>query len=151
MKSLLIAQLVSTLFMTGLIWCIQLVHYPLFARVGDATFAEYEQDHQRRITWIVMPVMLVELVSSVMLLNTSLRQSNPAVIYFGIALLAVIWISTAVLQVPLHNTLTAGLNRRVVDRLVSTNWIRTVCWSVRSALVVWLFAKLAFAGGAGDV
>ena len=71
MKSLLIAQLVSTLFMTGLIWCVQLVHYPLFARVGEGTFSAYEQDHQRRITWIVMPVMLVELASGVLLFSDS--------------------------------------------------------------------------------
>ena len=39
--------------LTGLIWTIQVVHYPLFARVGEAEWRAYEREHQRRITLVV--------------------------------------------------------------------------------------------------
>ena len=32
---LLLLHAAATLFMTGLIWFVQVVHYPLFARVGE--------------------------------------------------------------------------------------------------------------------
>ncbi len=43
----------STWFMVGLIWLIQIVHYPLFARVGVEQFVPYEREHSRLITYIV--------------------------------------------------------------------------------------------------
>jgi hypothetical protein len=46
----------------------------------------------------------------------------------------VIWLSTALLQVPLHNLLARGLDREAVARLVQTNWIRTAAWSARAVV-----------------
>ncbi len=40
-----LAHITATLYMTGLIWFVQIVHYPLFARVGNAEFSAYEQRH----------------------------------------------------------------------------------------------------------
>jgi hypothetical protein len=54
----------------------------------------------------------------------------------GAALLLVVWLSTAVLQVPLHATLTKGYDERAIAMLVSTNWIRTVAWSARGVLAL---------------
>ena len=33
-KLILLSNVAATLYMVGLIWCIQIVHYPLFAQVG---------------------------------------------------------------------------------------------------------------------
>ena len=41
----LLVHVVATLVMTGLIWFVQIVHYPLMAKVGRADFAEYERLH----------------------------------------------------------------------------------------------------------
>lgn len=57
-------QAASTWALIGLIWTIQLVHYPLFSVVGDESFTEYAKGHASRITLIVAPLMLLELVSS---------------------------------------------------------------------------------------
>ena len=79
---LLIAQLASTLPLVGLIWTIQLVHYPLFE------------------------------------------------------LVAIIWVSTALIQVPCHNRLVDGFHQPSHRRLVDSNWIRTIAWSLRGGVVV---------------
>ena len=43
----LLLNFASTWAMVGLIWLIQIVHYPLFSRVGADQFKLYEQEHQR--------------------------------------------------------------------------------------------------------
>jgi hypothetical protein len=55
-------------------------------------------------------------------------------------LVAVIWLSTALLQVPAHGRLSAGFDAETGGFLVATNWIRTIAWSLRSAVVVWMLA-----------
>jgi hypothetical protein len=137
--SLLSVHALSTLMMTGLIWTIQLVHYPLFSRVGADVFCDYERQHQRRITWLVAPLMLIEAVSAAMLVVLLEPGGLRVLAVGGVLLLLVIWGSTALLQVPCHTHLSRGFDREVVRRLVSTNWIRTVAWSIRGVLAVTLF------------
>lgn len=135
----------ATVSMTGLIWFVQLVHYPMFARVGRETFIEYEREHQQRTTWIVGPLMLLELATAVWLAVHPPVGAPAMVIWGGLTLLAVIWASTAFLQVPAHRALENGFDERHVRRLVSTNWIRTVAWTIRSVLALWLL-QIAGAG-----
>ena len=61
----LVVNLASTLAMTGVIWFVQVVHYPLFASVGAEGFSRYEALHATRTGWVVAPLMLCELVASV--------------------------------------------------------------------------------------
>ena len=49
------ANLVLAAALAGLIWTIQLVHYPLFALVGAAEWPRYGDEHRRRITWLAAP------------------------------------------------------------------------------------------------
>ena len=57
----------ATLYMTGLIWFVQVVHYPLMARVGGGGFAAYEAAHTNRTAWVVGPAMLAEAGTAVAL------------------------------------------------------------------------------------
>lgn len=57
---LLLAHAAATWAMVGLIWFVQVVHYPLFAAVDAAESPVYARLHQRRTTWVVGPPMLVE-------------------------------------------------------------------------------------------
>ena len=139
LDSLLALHAVSTLMMTDLIWMVQLVHYPLFLRVGEDAFCEYERQHTRRITWLVGPLMLSEGVAATALLLLLPPGTARALAIIGILLLLVIWGSTARLQVPCHLRLSRGFDREVVRRLVNSNWIRTAAWSLRGVLAVMLF------------
>jgi hypothetical protein len=124
--------------MTGLIWFVQVVHYPLFAAVGTEEFSAYEQRHTSLTTWVVAPPMLVEVATAVFLFW--LRPPGVSVwqLWVGVVLLAAIWLSTFLLQVPCHETLSNGFDAGVHQRLVSTNWIRTAAWSLRGLLVLWM-------------
>lgn len=106
-QTLFLAQLASTLFMTGLIWFVQIVHYPLFPSVGPRAFPRYEQLHAQRTGWVVFPPMLVELLTALAALLPRLRPAQlscPEAITSA-ALVLLLWLSTALLQIPLHNTL----------------------------------------------
>lgn len=145
MHLLVLTQLFSTLSLFGLIWFVQVVHYPLFAAIGEPQFRAYTAAHATRTTWVVAPLMLLELGSAGLLLLPALR---PAVVqlseaWLGLMLLAAIWLSTALVQVPLHNRLQAGYSLAHAGHLVRTNWLRTVAWTLRAVLVLtWVARRL---------
>jgi hypothetical protein len=53
--------------MLGLIWFVQIVHYPLFSSVGEREFAGYEIQHSRLTAFVVGPPMLIEALSAIAL------------------------------------------------------------------------------------
>jgi hypothetical protein len=135
---LLLASLGTTWFLTGLIWTIQVDGYPLFASVGREAFAAFEADHRRRITPLVGPVMGAEL-----LLATALIFDRPSTMptwlaWVGTAIVGVIWLSTAFVQVPLHDRLGRGFDTEAHHLLVATNWIRTIGWTLRAIGLSWV-------------
>ena len=135
---LLIANLVSTWYMVGLIWMVQIVHYPLFAKVGSENFIGYQINHQSLTTLVVGPPMLIEIASAVLLLWSRPAAVPQWIVYVALGLLVVVWASTAFLQVPCHEKLTHEFDAVVHSRLVASNWIRTVGWTARGILVTWM-------------
>ena len=129
-----------TLYMTGLIWFVQLVHYPLMGSVGADGYTEYQQAHMRRTTWAVAPAMLGEVGTSIALLFLPLPIFPLELAFGGIALIALIWISTASLQVPSHSALLRGFDSDAHRKLVRSNWIRTIAWTARSVLLLYVLA-----------
>jgi hypothetical protein len=139
-KALVLLHAASTLVMVGVILVVQLVHYPLFALASDA-FPAYESAHAQRISWIVVPVMLVELATALALVAYRPDAWPGWAPWLGLALIAVIWATTALASVPAHGALAERWNAAAHARLVSTNWIRTVAWGLRGELVVWLLGR----------
>jgi len=135
MKIILLIHVFATLFMVGLIWFVQIVHYPLFANVGGEQFKTYEELHQRLTTWVVGPAMLLELATAVFLVKY-VTLDSAILAWIGLALIIVIWLATALLSVPAHNSLTIEYTAAAYHKLVATNWIRTVVWTARGVLVL---------------
>lgn len=137
-RLLFLAHLGSSLYMVGLIWFVQVVHYPLFASVDRASFSTYEQRHTALTNWIVGPPMLIEAAAATLLIwfrPTSVPQWS---LWTGLVLLGVIWLSTAFLQVPCHEFLSHRFDPLVHQRLIWTNWLRTSAWTLRGILVLWM-------------
>lgn len=132
----LIVHALATTLMTGLVWFVQVVHYPLFARIGEAQFVEYENHHTRRASWIIAPLMIAELATAVLIAWPGIGAVEPTMAWGGLGLVAVIWLSTFFVQVPIHRRLEKRHDAGDIRRLVSTNWIRTIAWSVRAVLAV---------------
>ena len=143
MPAVFLVHLGATLLMVGVIWTVQVVHYPLFAGVGADGWAAYEAAHQSRITLVVGPLMLAELVTAVWLVLDRPPGLPAWAVVLGAALVGVIWVSTAFVQVPLHSALGSAFDADAHARLVATNWIRTAAWTARGGLVLWMTARLA--------
>jgi hypothetical protein len=137
---LLLLHAFSTLALVGLIWFLQIVHYPLFPLADRSRFEVFAAEHQRRTTLVVAPLMLVEMASA-----SAIALAPPAhsagIAWLGWGLLMVIWLSTALLQVPRHRRLSAGFDADAARSLVTTNWLRTIGWSGRGVIALLLLAR----------
>lgn len=131
-------HLLLTWLMTGVIWMVQLVHYPLFSYVERERFSAFESQHTARISWIVMPAMLLELASAVWLVWAPVGMLGARLGWLNVSILAGIWLSTFLFSVPQHTRLHRGFSEEAHARLVQTNWFRTCLWSIRAVGLGWV-------------
>jgi hypothetical protein len=136
-SGLIIANAALSLFMTGVIVFVQIVAYPLFSKVPPETFAEFHDDYRRRISFVVVPAMLLELAVALLI---AIIPPTGTVLAARLALipLAAAWLSTFFLQVPAHERLSRGYDAAEIGRLVATNWIRAFSWATRGAIAVFM-------------
>jgi len=134
-------NLASTLYMFGLVWFVQIVHYPLLEKVGKEAFDKYQHGHQIRTSLVVTIPMILELATSIHLYVFSTQsqmltrlQELETPLLIGMILTILIWASTLFFQMPMHKKLEGGFNEKAHLFLVRSNWIRTVCWSLRAAI-----------------
>ncbi len=60
-----------------------------------------------------------------------------------LALVLLVWLATFFIAVPFHNRLAAdGYNYVALDGLTRTNWLRTLAWTARAALLGWPLGQL---------
>jgi hypothetical protein len=124
--------------MTGIIWFVQVVHYPLFASAGTESFPAYELRHAKRTGRVVGPLMCLEAVTALAIAWIIPRSM---LAWTGLGLLLIIWLSTFLLQVPLHRRLSLGFDDASHRALVRSNWIRTLAWTARGVLCLWMIIK----------
>ena len=135
----LVIHAAATWGMAGLIWFVQLVHYPAYRQVGEADFAAFQIRSPARTGWVVGPLMLTEIGSAGWLLWQRPAGIAPCWFWAGVALIAVCWASTVLWQIPIHLRLTVRRDDATIERLIRTNWVRTIAWSLRAVLVAtWL-------------
>ena len=142
MTILFFVHVLTTLMVTGMMWFVQVVHYPLLRYVGQASFSAYETAHTRLAIILVVSLMVIESVTGLMLLVWRPQWLGIELCWVGLALLAIIWWSTFCLQVPQHRILASGFNAQAYQVLVRSNWIRTGSYSARALLVLWMLASV---------
>lgn len=135
---LLVAHAAATFSMLGLIWFVQVVHYPMIARYSRGDFGAVEREHCDRTGFVAAPLMLVEAFTGVWLLVLGFHSP---LFQVSMALLGLVWLSTFLLQVPCHRALLAGWSDRAHRRLVATNWIRTAGWTLRSLIIAFILVQ----------
>ena len=118
--------------MVGVIWVIQLVHYPSFHFVELKQYTTFQRFHMARISYVVIPAMLTELFTLILIV-ISMDQIDTLVLASAV-LLIFIWLMTVVFFSSVHQKLTLGYDQTVVDKLVKLNWGRTLLWTLRLLL-----------------
>jgi hypothetical protein len=127
-----VANLAIAAALCGLIWTIQLVHYPLFALVGEAQWVAYGEAHRQRITWLVLPLMTANVAVAALL---ALREPD-ALRLVNAALPAAIFLSTGLVYARLHGELAPRFAHDRLRLLVRLNWLRTAAWTVQVGVAV---------------
>lgn len=126
-----LSQIILSSIMTGIIWIIQLVHYPSFRYIDSAEWASFHRFHTSRMGFIVGPLMVLEIAGSAYLFYLNDKT--------GIILAAniLIWMSTFLIQVPIHSRLSTEYSLEESKSLTRTNWFRTVLWTLKTAALLW--------------
>jgi len=121
-----------------LIWLVQIVIYPGFLCYNESDLKKWHRAYTGRITIIVMPLMLSQLF-----LYVFLSYSQPSFDAFaGLGLVIMIWAVTFFVSVPLHakiDTLADTIITR--KKLVRTNWMRTIAWTLVLILTILHYGK----------
>jgi hypothetical protein len=138
----LIANTAATLFMVGLIWFVQRVHYPLLAKFEVGQQREVGNEHQRRTSQVVALPMLIEGVSTLVLLVDRPEQVTLVLPWLGAFLLAISLGSTIFLSVPLHQKMVDQPSADIGVKLVATNWPRTMSWTLRGVVCLVMCAQV---------
>jgi hypothetical protein len=140
MEMPLVINLVSSFMLCGVIWLVQLVHYPFFHRAERDRFPEHMGFHKLRISVIVMPLMVAELATSLWL---SLSAADFILLHrAGLGIVILIWLATFFVSVPLHEKISAEYDEATIQKLVATNLVRTVLWTLKAILGIVILMRI---------
>jgi len=120
------------IWMTAVIWLVQVLIYPAFRFVADSDFKAFHKRHCDRISFLVAP-MFAEPIGVAFVILEGTRNLEWI---FHAASIALILAVTAVFSAPTHSILANGKQKHSIDRLIRFNWIRTVLWSMELTLVI---------------
>ena len=116
--------------MVGMIWTIQIVHYPLFAFVGSETYEDFQAKHVEVIgvllvvPWLSRDYLLLFSWSAcrAAFRDASGRWCSPYGFDHG---------SQRFRSAPAHGDLASGFNVEVHNDLMFGNLIRSILWTAR--------------------
>ncbi len=121
-----------------LIWIVQLVIYPSFKFYALEDLREWHPIYTRRITIVVMPLMLGQLALSIYILTLDINLYTVG----SLLLIVLAWLITFLKAVPLHNALGTAENwKAYLQQLLFWNRWRTIIWSV---VFIWTLIYLTF-------
>ena len=132
---LLMIHIVSTSIMVGVIWVIQLVHYPSFKYVKESDYIIFQKYHMRNISYIVFPVMFTELITALLIFFSGEKS-----LFFVLSLICLflIWVITGVLFTKFHSILQKGKDLKMIEKMINANWIRTLLWTLRIIMILFV-------------
>ena len=132
---LLTTHLTSTSIMVGIIWVIQLVHYPSFKYVKDSDYIIFQKYHMSNISYIVFPSMFTELITSLLIFFSGEKSF---LFMLSMICISLIWVITGVLFTKFHSTLQKGKDLKMIEKMIKANWIRTLLWTMRLIMILFV-------------
>ena len=132
---LLMIHIVSTSIMVGVIWVMQLVHYPSFKYVNETDYIIFQKYHMSNISYIVFPAMFTELITALLIFFSGEKS-----FFFMLSLICLflIWVITGVLFTKFHSILQKGKDLKMIEKMINANWIRTLLWTLRLIMILFV-------------
>ena len=141
LRPLIVVHAATSMFMVGLIWTIHYVHYPLFAYVGESTYASFQAVHVERIGRLLFVPWLTEgftLIGILALAFLGGRKTLRVPAVLNGAAMAVVLVMSGFWSAPAHARLADGFDKAVHDELMTVNLIRSLAWTVCGACSIWI-------------
>ena len=141
MNIIVYISLFTNLIMVGVSLITQFVTYPSFKLIKSITFSEFHKSYTKKMLFIVAPVMILELISSLLLVIFDISDNNTEI---GLLItLILIWLLTFFTIVPIHNKLTVNYNKDLNQKLIKLNGLRTILWILKLILFIGFCDNLA--------
>ena len=128
-------QIVCNSYLVSLVLMTQFITYPTFLNIDKDKFSDYHRKYVNNISFIVAPVMLIELST----LSLIAYFSSEFLIIKSLFLLLVIWLTTFFIMIPSHNRISKSFNIKEIKSLINYNWIRTILWSFKLLVIIFLY------------
>lgn len=138
----LIGSLCFSVFMTGIIWFIQFVQYPLLNHISSFDFSCYFKKYISRISWIIFPVMIVEICFASWLSFMPLKPPLQIPILITYILLILVSLNTFLFQTPLNQKLQVTFDEAVLCKILFYNRIRFFSSALRTMILCWIILFL---------
>ena len=120
--------------MVGVSLITHFVTYPSFRLIKSSLFSEFHKSYTNKMLFIVAPVMILELISSLFLVIFDVSDNNTEI---GLLIsLLLIWFLTFFIIVPIHNKLTVNYNKDLNQKLIKYNGLRTIFWIIKLILFI---------------
>ena len=127
--------------MVGVSLITHFVTYPSFKLIRSNLFSEFHKSYTNKMLFIVAPVMILELISSLFLVIFDVSDNNTEI---GLLIsLLLIWFLTFFTIVPIHNKLTVNYNKDLNQKLIKFNGLRTIFWIIKLILFIGFCDNLA--------
>ncbi len=135
MNNFFLIQIITNSILIGILIITQIISYPSLSSIDKSYFEKYHKNYVNKISYVVIPFMLIELFS---LLYLTYYKSDLFMIK-SLLILMTIWLFTFICIVPLHNSLS---NKRSVDNinsLINYNWFRTILWTIKLVIILFIY------------
>lgn len=119
------------------------VNYPTWHLIDAGSFPAYHSAITIRAVVVLLVPRVVEITIGLIVLRFRPRAVERWVVVLGIGLALGAFLSTALIQYPIHAQLeTQGNTPELLSRLMTTDWIRNLPEFARSALYVWALSRV---------
>ena len=110
-----------------MLWLVQLVIYPSFLRVNSSDLLAWHKAYTFRVSFVILPLMFGQLVLAIL----SVTEGPSILEWLAFVFVLVCWTLTFFVSVPLHRKIEQNdITRETRQKLIMTNWPRTILWSV---------------------
>ena len=118
----------SNIYLIAISVMVQLIIYPSFKNYDNSNFRSFHSSYTKKMFFIVGPIMIIELLSTLyfVIKNTFLFPST---------IVALIWLTTFFLIVPVHNSLNSAFSIRTHKKLLRLNIVRTSFWVLKLLII----------------
>ena len=136
MTNLELARLLLDFGLVVLIWMVQLLIYPSFKYYSTTSLLKWHSRYTFNMGLIVIPLMFGQLI----IYTVQVFQEQSFFNVFGMIVVILLWLSTFLQFVPLHQAITNNkFSGNTLSQLVVRYWIRTTLWSI---LFIWSLVEV---------